>query len=398
MKTPLARSRTVVLALLPALLFCLVGECSPPLVQASSIQHRVELKPIARNYMETGEYQKALLLLERWHDTSPEDMEALFYLSQALFETGNLEGSRQALEKLRLLAPNSSWTKAAALWEAEHPTLAMNPLHLKQNMALVSVALSPSSPVSFTETGVIPLGNQADSNIAPINTPQHDVFQTAYAPEAPVASPAFIRYGSEPQAPVVVAPRNTLPEPLPLFKEATLQRSQVQGLQTPVPPAINTQRLEPQPKPAGGRSTPPTTPYTKVMAEPNATTSTASVASPNTVAPPTQEELARNMQTLQQMMMMQMMANMSGNSAGAGANPYAALMGGGGGANAGMMSNMPMMMQMMQAQQGGGMGTMPGGINPAMYSQMMQSSMLNNMNDMFNSSNKDDNDDNGFGF
>ena len=44
------------------------------------------------------------------------------------------------------------------------------------------------------------------------------------------------------------------------------------------------------------------------------------------------------------------------------------------------------------------MGAMPGGINPAMYSQMMQSTMLNSMNDMFNSTNKNDNDDGGFGF
>jgi hypothetical protein len=372
------------------------GFLASPWVQASSIQHHVQLKPVARNYMETGDYQKALLLLQRWHDTAPEDMEALFYLSQALLETGDVEGSQQALEKLHLLAPHSSWAKAATLWKAEHPRLAMNPLQQRQNMALVSVALNPAiSPVVNTTAPALGVSMPITS----FDAPRQNLFETAYAPEAPVATPAMIRYGMEPKAPVVKPP--SLPEPLPLFKEATYTRRQVQGVETPVPPSVQTQRLNPKPTPTSGRNTPPTTPYTKVLADKVMTdvasdSSKQPLASPGVEgAVPTQEELARNMQTLQQMMMIQMMANISGNATGS--NPYASLMGAGGGAsNSGMMGNMPMMMQMMQAQQGG--ASMPGGMNPAMFSQMMQSSMLNNMNDMFNSTNKNDENDNGFGF
>jgi hypothetical protein len=348
--------------------------------QASSQAHRVEAKAIARRYLEECEYAKALLLLERWVDAAPEDMEALYHLAQAHHGLGHTAEAAQAVETLQLLAPKSHWAKAALKHQTEYTAQAtpvLDPVQQQKNHALIAVALGQVSPALPARLPLIapPRAAGGGTSTQPAGIPESAFPASTAVPMASVPATPALRNGTP------------LPDALPLFREGLVRPGQAPGLRqhTPTPdeaPAIQPVSF-PAPRPDAG------SPPLVMQKQPQ---------------PPTAQELAQNMQTLQQMMMMQMMTQMAGgggNMAG-GMNPYAMMNPTSGSKTPdAFMNNLPLMMQMMQANPSMATGmNAPGGMNPQMFSQMVQSSMMNNMTQMFapTSSSPDEDDISGFGF
>lgn len=124
------------------------------------------------------------------------------------------------------------------------------------------------------------------------------------------------------------------------------------------------------------QNVPPTTPTMEPKAEASSKPIMGEKNTKTNTSVLTQEQIAQNFQMLQQLMMMQMMSQSNNN----GMNP--------------------MMLQMMGQGNLNALGTSPSNqtMNPQIFSQMMQNSLLNNMNGLFNTNDNNNSNSNGFGF
>jgi hypothetical protein len=297
-------------------------------------------RSIALEALKQGQTRQALVLLESWVDDHPEDLDAFFHLAKAHYQLGDFVAMRRYLATLKTLAPQDAVTRNALAWASTVPESKAPTADDEKNRALLNVARS------VAEAKTLPSPFSAK----------------------PMPKPAF----PETNASQVKSIENTTTNreettTIPVVKEATVEEKNSS------PTMQNTAQSTTQNK-------------SKI---PNPSSSTvgaaATVQTPSSTTPLTQEQIDQNFQMLQQLMMMQMMSN-SQNGMNT-SNPMAMMMNGQGmnGMNA---------LNMMNGQSG-----LNPTMNPQMMNQMMQNSLLNNMNGMFNTNNDNQNNNNsGFGF
>ncbi|XVJ52274.1 MAG: hypothetical protein HEQ32_09485 [Vampirovibrio sp.] len=310
----------------------------PPL-NPSSVQP-MSTRQIAFNALKQGQIRQAHVLLETWVEEHPDDLEATFQVAKSSYQLGHIELMHRYIEQLQTLSPQSMWTKKALAWAETTPQWKVPVAVQAQNKALFSFL------ASIAEETPTPV------NVAPVERklPTQEASLEAKTPRSPVASPMDPSPRSTTNAPSTDTPTTSLPE----LKEGLIAPSEAS-------PAVSAKAAAEAPPIA-----------TASQRSPSTTTT------PNTgeIPPLTQAQITQNFQMLQQLMMMQMMNN--NNSNGTAMN----------------MNNPLSMLPMMMPQ---GQGTNPANGNTQAFSQMMQNSLLNNMNGLFNT-NTPNNNDSGFGF
>lgn len=310
----------------------------PPL-NPSSVQP-MTTRQIAFNALKQGQIRQAHVLLETWVDEHPDDLEATFQVAQSSYELGHIELMHRYIEQLQTLSPQSMWTKKALAWAETTPEWKVPVAVQAQNKALFSF-----------------LSSIAEEAPTPVNTPRlnaslptQEASLEAKTPRSPVVPPMDPSARFTTNAPSTDTPTMSLPD----LKEGLIAPSEAS-------PAVSSK---------ASTEAPPTA--TASQRSPSTTTT------PNTgeILPLTQAQITQNFQMLQQLMMMQMMNN--NNSNGMAMN----------------MNNPLSMLPMMMPQ---GQGANPANGNTQAFSQMMQNSLLNNMNGLFNTNTPNSND-SGFGF
>jgi tetratricopeptide (TPR) repeat protein len=295
-------------------------------------------RKIAEEALKQGQTRQAFVLLESWVDDHPDDLEAFFQLAQVSYKLGDFHAMRRYLEILKTLAPHDKVTEEALTWASPLPELQSNTTEDINHRKLLNLARSlrdqNENPYPYPNT-------RSDSNI------------NNESPENRLA-----QVNSNTKQTQSINEINTIP----IVKEASIDpKNKNSEKQTVI--QGNNQITTSSPSNIGAA---------------------ASVEPSNKTTLLTQEQIAQNFQMLQQLMMMQIMNNPSNNLNTN--NPF------------GMM---PMYTQDLKGMQGFNPSAnqgITGGLNPQMINQMMQNSLLNNMNGMFNTNTDNQSNNNGFGF
>jgi hypothetical protein len=296
----------------------------------------MDSKQIAITAFDQGQFQQAHVLLQAWHEDHPEDLQVLYYLSQTSYKLNDFTLSKRCVDTLKWIAPQDTWTLKASQWAVNIPELQVDAKTLSQNNALLHTLKSVVD------------NHVPDLEFSSTLQESNEIPKATSTPRIPYVSPE----NSDALTTSQTRPMSELP---------TLAEGQIQS--TP-------------------QTNPPTDSKTDAKIDPQAKPTLTETKTNTPVL--TQDQIAQNFQMLQQLMMMQLMNQQNNNSM----NPLMLQMMGQGNFNS---SFNPL----------NTLGTSPSNqtMNPQIFSQMMQNSLLNNMNGLFNTNDTtNDSNSNGFGF